>query len=161
MIKQDNCKLLTFSSVKYLSSFKYSWSGKWVLGVLRSRKLSIKACQNSRNKILNNCWEPLIKHCIIDVDNDRGWHVENRYQSIWVEKDSEIQTQEVSGLCDKAIRNYKIKPLLLKQLCSFLLAYTVTMHLTSSMHDILDLMKYRTYESLLCARHRGARKRHK
>ena len=52
----------------------------------------------------------------------------------------------------KPIRNY-IKTLLLKQLCSFLLAYTVTMHLTSSMHDILDLMKCRIYESLLCARH--------
>lgn len=63
----------------------------------------------------------------------------------------------------KPIRNYKIKTLLLKWLCSFLLVYTVTMHLTSSMHDILDLMKYGMYESLLCSRHRvtvGARKRH-
>lgn len=63
----------------------------------------------------------------------------------------------------KPIRNYKIKTLLLKWLCSFLLVYTVTMHLTSSMHDILGLMEYGMYESLLCSRHRvtvGARKRH-
>ena len=62
----------------------------------------------------------------------------------------------------KPIKNYKIKTLLLKQLCSFLLVCTMIMHLTSSMHDILDLMKYGIYEFLLCSRHRvtvGARKR--
>lgn len=63
----------------------------------------------------------------------------------------------------KPIKNYKIKTLLLKQLCSFLLVCTMIMHLTSSMHYILDLMKYGIYEFLLCSRHCvtvGARKRH-
>ena len=145
---------MTFSSVKSLSSFKYSWSGKWVLGVLRSRKPSIKACQNFEIKFWIIVENPLIKHCIIDVDNDTEADVEKTGINLSeLKKILKFRLRKFQDYVIKPIRNYKIKPLLLKQLCSFLLAYTVTMPLTSSMHDILDLIKYRIYESLLCARH--------
>lgn len=124
--------LLTFSSVKYLSSFKYSWSGKWVLGVLRSKKPSIKACQCFEIKFWIIVENPLIKHCIIDVNNGTEADVEKTGINLSeLKKILKFRLRKFQDYMIKPIRNYKIKTLLLKRLCSFLLVYTVTMHLTS------------------------------